>query len=381
MRFTTLVAALAASSATAELVKRDENKLFTLEIAPGETVTVTEEEKWEMMDKRIHFFDITEWSDVPAVSGGDFKLAAALPFPKEMNQTCHVNALIPKLSKDRMQAHLERFSAFHNRYYLSRTGVESAEWLYGQISAIVDAAGHPTANVRYVRHVAWSQPSIVVTIPGQNQRTVVVGAHLDSVISGDRGAGRAPGADTDKISTDDNGSGSVMILEVLRVILSDPRVASGELLNTVEFHWYGAEEAGLLGSQDIFTQYRAAGRQVVSMLNQDMVGYVGRDGIERFGVVTDWTDPDQVAYMKRVIDAYTDIPYEDTVCGYACSDHASANRNGYPSSFIFEAPFGNHNPYIHTPNDTLEHVSFDHALQHAKMTTGYIYELAYWPFA
>lgn len=213
-----------------------------------------------------------------------------------MNQTSHVNALIPKLDKSRMQAHLERFSAFHNRYYLSRTGVESAEWLFGQISAIVDAAGHPTANVRYVRHTAWSQPSIIVTIPGQNQHTVVVGAHLDSVISGDRGAGRAPGAD-------DNGSGSVMILEVLRVALTDSRIAAGELLNTVEFHWYGAEEAGLLGSQDIFTQYNASRRQVVAMLNQDMVGYVGRDGLERFGVVTDWVDLDQVAFMKRVIDA------------------------------------------------------------------------------
>lgn len=101
---------------------------------------------------------------------------------------------------------------------------------------------------------------------------------------------------------DDNGSGSVMILEVLRVLLSDPKIASGDILNTLEFHWYGAEEAGLLGSQDIFTQYRASSRQVVSMLQQDMVGYVGRDGVERFGVVTDWVDLDQVAFMKRVID-------------------------------------------------------------------------------
>ncbi|KAK1489315.1 peptidase family M28 [Colletotrichum cuscutae] len=283
MRLTPLLAALAASSAAGSFVEpRDPNKLFTLEIAPGQTVTVTEEEKWEMMDKRVHFFDITEWSDVPAVaSSADFKLLAALPFPTQMNQTCH-------------------------------TGVESAEWLYGQISAVLDVAGHPTANIRYVRHTAWSQPSIIVTIPGRNQRTVVLGGHLDSVISGDRGAGRAPGAD-------DNGSGSVMILEVLRVLLSDPKIASGDILNTLEFHWYGAEEAGLLGSQDIFTQYRASNRQVVSMLQQDMVGYVGRDGVERFGVVTDWVDLDQVAFMKRVIDTYTDIPYEETVCGYACS--------------------------------------------------------------
>ncbi|KAF6816607.1 bacterial leucyl aminopeptidase [Colletotrichum plurivorum] len=369
MRFPTLLAALAVST-SASSIKRDENKLFTLETAPGETVTVTEEEKWEMMDKRIHFFDITEFPTLPSAP----RLAAALPFPSSMNQTCHVASLLPKLDTSRMRTHLERFSGFHNRYYLSRTGVESAEWLHGQIASVLDAAGHPTANARYVRHTAWSQPSIVVTIPGANQRTVVVGAHLDSVISGDRGAGRAPGAD-------DNGSGSVMLLEVLRVLLSDPRIASANLLNTVEFHWYAAEEAGLLGSQDIFTQYRAANRQVVAMLNQDMVGYPGRDGVERFGLVTDWTDADQREFLKLVIDAYTDIPYEETVCGYACSDHASANRNGYPSTFVFETPFGNHNPYIHTPNDTIEHVSFDHALQHARMTTGFLYELAYWPFA
>ncbi|KAK1989968.1 peptidase family M28 [Colletotrichum falcatum] len=384
MRFIRVLAALAVSSAAGSSVApRDPNKLFTLELAPGQTVTVTEEEKWEMMDRRVHFFDVTEWPGVEAASPAaaaaaaappDSRPLAALPFPTAMNQTPRVDALVAGLSGENMRADLERYSSFHNRYYLSRTGVESAEWLRGRVGAVLDAAGHPTASARLVRHAAWAQPSIVVTIPGRDQRTVVVGAHLDSVVSGDRGAGRAPGAD-------DNGSGSVMILEVLRVLLSDERVASGDLLNTVEFHWYAAEEAGLLGSQDIFAQYRALDRRVVSMLNQDMVGYVGRDGVERFGVVTDWTDPDQVAFMKRVIDAYTDIPYEETVCGYACSDHASANRNGFPSAFVFETPFGNHNPHIHTPNDTMEHVSFDHALQHAKMTTGYVYELAYWHFA
>lgn len=95
---------------------------------------------------------------------------------------------------DKVKSQLEEFSAFHNRYYLSRFGVEAAEWLYGQVKEVIDESGNTLANVRYVRHMAWSQPSVVVTIPGRTQRTVIVGAHLDSVISGDRGAGRAPGA-------------------------------------------------------------------------------------------------------------------------------------------------------------------------------------------
>ncbi|KAK1973744.1 hypothetical protein LZ30DRAFT_787535 [Colletotrichum cereale] len=321
-----------------------------LEVAPGKTFSVVEDKKWLMMDIREPFFDITDWLDVPAVAPpSDSKPLAALPFPTVMIQTRHVKALIHKLRKDIIRADLERFSSFHNRYYLSRPGVESAEWLHGQARAVIDAAGHPTAYVRY---------SALILTPPSKETTAVV------------------------LICDGNGAGSVMILELLRVLLLfDKRIASGDLLNTVEFHWYAAGEAGLLGSQQIFNQYRAIKRQVVSMLNQDMVGYVGRDGVESFGVVTDWTHPDQVAYMKRVIYAYTDIPYEETVCGYACSDHASATRNGFPSAFISEAPFGKHNPYIHKLNDTMENVSFDHVLQHAKMTMGYVYELAYWPFA
>lgn len=53
MRYTVpLIAALAATaSATApEDVKRENTELFTLEIAPGETVEVTEDEKFRMID-------------------------------------------------------------------------------------------------------------------------------------------------------------------------------------------------------------------------------------------------------------------------------------------------------------------------------------------
>lgn len=72
---------------------------------------------------------------------------------------------------------------------------------------------------------------------------------------------------------DDDGSGSVTILEAMRVLLSDPKIAAGEGANTLEFHWYSGEEAGLLGSQDIFEKYAADGEVVKAMLQQDMTGY------------------------------------------------------------------------------------------------------------
>ena len=69
-----------------------------------------------------------------------------------------------------------------------------------------------------------------------------------------------------------------------------------------------------------------------------------------------------------------------TKCGYACSDHASASRYGYPSAFVIESDFDHSQKRIHTTEDKVEYLSFDHMLQHAKMTLGLAYELAYAEF-
>lgn len=74
---------------------------------------------------------------------------------------------------------------------------------------------------------------------------------------------------------------------------------------------------------------------------------------------------------------YTEIGYVDTECGYGCSDHASATAAGYPSSFVIEAAMDETSPYIHTADDTLDTVSYEHMIEHAKLVTGYAYELAF----
>ncbi|WAO96351.1 Peptide hydrolase [Fusarium falciforme] len=375
MRYTVpLVVALAASVSAAvpraPLGERAD-KLFTLEIAPGETVEVTEDEKFQMIDDHIHFFDITEWKDHQPASAARL-LATTASYPSKVQHKSNVEKIIKNVDLKKIEKQLKKFSSFHNRYFNSKYGVEAAEWLHKEVKKVIKK--HPLATVRLIQHQAWSQPSIVVSIPGKVRlKTIITGSHLDSVISNDRGAGRAPGAD-------DNGSASIMLLNVLDAFLKDPRIAKGDHDNTVEFHWYSAKETGLLGSQDIFNTYSRLGIQVEAMLNQDMVGYKGRDGVERFGLITDNTDPGQNDFLKVLIEEYADIPYEESQCGYACSDHASANRNGFPSSFLFETPFGNHNPHIHTPNDTIAYVDFDHIAQHVKVTTGFVYELAHHDF-
>jgi leucyl aminopeptidase len=152
-------------------------------------------------------------------------------------------------------------------------------------------------------------------------------------------------------------------------------------LNLQKFHWYAGEEAGLLGSQAIFNSYSSSRRTVNAMLNQDMTGYTAgytSKGLSpKFGVITDNVSASLTAFTKKVITAYTNTAYADDKCGYACSDHASANRAGFPSVMIYESEMAYENPYIHTAQDTIDRVDFAHALEHARLVVGWVVELGF----
>ncbi len=97
---------------------------------------------------------------------------------------------------------------------------------------------------------------IADSVRGDKDRTIVVGAHLDSVAEG-------PGIN-------DNGSGSSTILEIAEEMaeLGDrPR-------NRVRFAFWGAEEAGLVGSTAYVEEQIENGGidQIEANLNFDMVG-------------------------------------------------------------------------------------------------------------
>jgi leucyl aminopeptidase len=61
-------------------------------------------------------------------------------------------------------------------------------------------------------------------------------------------------------------------------------------------------------------------------------------------------------------------------------DHSSATKAGYPSAFVIESDFKYSDRKIHTTEDKLEYLNFNHMLQHARLTLGLVYELAFAKF-
>ncbi|KAH8146670.1 uncharacterized protein LAJ45_09353 [Morchella importuna] len=349
------------------------SEMRLVQLSPMEMKWITEDEKMELIRNGRNFMDITDNQDLGytnAFQEASKPRKGKVEFPPKPQFQELVTPLLGNLTKSNMQANLEKFTSFHTRYCKSDYGRQSSEWLLNRIN---ETAAHllPSIELRPFKH-SWQQASIIASIPGKSKKTVVIGAHQDSINLYFPSFLRAPGAD-------DDGSGTVTILEAFRVLVEYLADTGIQLENTVEFMWFSAEEIGLLGSQAIFSQYEKEGREVVAMLQQDMTGFVQKTldagKPESVGVITDYVDEGLTEFIKEVITEYCDIPYVLTECGYACSDHASASKAGYPSAFVIESAFSESDDHIHTTEDKIEYLSFDHMLQHAKLTLGLAYEL------
>lgn len=222
---------------------------------------ITEGEKSLLVLANIQFMDITEEEDSDLQYSD---AAAASTFPTQLAYVGKLEGLFSNISLDRMESRLRDFTSFRTRYYRSSEGRHSQAWLLKTIHDIVANGPDLGISVREFEH-PWGQNSIILHIPRTAKshspdELVIVGAHQDSTNL--LPFLNAPGAD-------DDGSGTVTNLEALSLL-----IASGfrPVNSSVEFHWYSAEEGGMLGSQAIATRYQKDGRSVRAMLQEDMYG-------------------------------------------------------------------------------------------------------------
>lgn len=165
---------------------------------------------------------------------------------------------------------------------------------------------------------------------------------------------------------DDDGSGTVSVLEIAEALAAMPQKPKRSIL----FVWHTAEEKGLLGSR-WFTEHPTVQReQIVAQLNMDMVGRGSADDIAGGG-------PDylQLVGSRRLSTELGDIveavnsanahpfkfDYQFDANGhteriYCRSDHYNYARYGIPITFFTT---GLH-PDYHQVTDEPEYIDYDH---------------------
>jgi leucyl aminopeptidase len=275
-----------------------------------------------------------------------------------------VQGLLPQLSAANILTNIQQLSGaagFATRFYTSAGGAASSTWLHSLWQGY--AAGRPEVTIELIE-TGFAQKSVIATIPGTTlaSEVVVIGGHLDSVVSG---SNVAPGAD-------DDASGIATISEVFRVMMDQ----NYQPLRTVKFMAYAAEEVGLLGSKQIVNQHKNAAINVVGVVQFDMTNYLG--STKDIWLMQDFTNAAQNTFVGNLIDTYVGATWGTDSCGYGCSDHASWHNAGYPTSMPFESRMSQHNPTIHSTRDTLS-VSGNtatHAHKFARLGVAFIAELA-----
>ncbi|KAH9948861.1 peptidase [Amylocystis lapponica] len=349
----------------------DLNEVRLVQLEGQPPVQMTELDKIKLRAQGVDFFDVTETQDLGATAHLRLAQKASFPTPSKGDL---IKPILKTLSTKNLEANLRKFSSFRTRYYRSDTGKQSQQWLASKLAEITEAyapeALQSKISITEFAH-SFPQSSVILRINGSDptdDSVIVIAAHQDSTNTWPFLP--APGAD-------DDGSGSITIVESYQALIA----ANFTPIHAVEFHWYAAEESGLLGSQAVAQDYERRGINVTAVSHFDMTAWVKHGTREEVGLVTDFVDLDLTDFSKQLIDAYLDIPWVETQCGYACSDHASWTKAGYPSSFSIESTFENSAQHVHTTRDTIDisdEFSFNHMQEFSKLAVAFAVELGGW---
>jgi len=172
---------------------------------------------------------------------------------------------VDKVSEQQITTAIESIASFHTRHTLSDLNTKAAEWIQQQFQEIT----YKDVMLHRFGLGDLQRGNVVCTKAGDNSpdEYMIICAHFDSRMQElDDSTSRAPGAD-------DNGSGTVVILEAARVL------ASVRTRRSIQFVTFTGEEQGLLGSTAYAQYVHGQGQKVRRVLNLDMVGHPVKQGV------------------------------------------------------------------------------------------------------
>ncbi len=280
-----------------------------------------------------------------------------IQYPNETNR------LISSINPMYIWNRLTSLTNYPDRFADSKNGVKAAIEIHDEMIELATSTGHKSDVTIYFVPTGkfYKQPSVVMKYGNSDEPGIVIGGHMDTLSSK---FSVKPGAD-------DDGSGSVTVLETAHTILS----SGMHFKKPIYFVWYSAEEMGLVGSQFVVEDFVNKNIPVSAVIQFDMTGYRYQND-PTIWLINDYVNPDLTAFIETLITTYVKVPVGYTECGYACSDHATWTMNGFASSMPFEAAFGRDNPDIHTSRDTIEKLSLEHMINFATLGVAFATELA-----
>ena len=176
----------------------------------------------------------------------------------------------------------------------------------------------------------------------QKDQIILLSAHLDHL--GVRDGKTYPGAD-------DDGSGTVAVMELARALAKEPRAA-----RTVVFALWGSEEAGLLGSKYFLKHPTFELSKIVANLEFEMIGRADPKVKPDQLWLTGWERTDLGPVLAAHGALLTGDPHPEQGF-FMRSDNFALAKEGIVAQTV--SSYGLHKDY-HQPTDTLEKVDWQH---------------------
>ena len=261
-----------------------------------------------------------------------------------------LDSIVSLVSQDSVQAYLERLQAFHRRLVGTDSNYAARDWIYNKLQSfsLDEVLLYP-----FTGEQLWSYNEVPCynvlgykTGTVEPEKFVIVGGHFDGV--------------PDCPAADDNGSGTVGVLEIARAL------SQVETDMTIIYIAFDSEESGLWGSWTYAWDAAYRGDDIVVMYNMDMIGHLTNNswatlyaGPER-GFADLWGDlaPSLVGISMY----YGGMSYS--------SDHYPFLEAGYDVAFVQEGDFS---PHWHEPTDSTQYVNYDYLTRMIQATAATAY--------
>lgn len=318
-----------------------------------------------------------------------------------------ISKLIASISETRMAQLLRTLAGFGTRNTLSDTasatrGVGAArQWIYDemkrtsprlQVSFDTHQIPKGAGNGRITRDVELR--NVVAILPGRTARRIYVSGHYDTVNLGSQGQAGLnttaggygnPADNADAPGADDDGSGTVLVMELARVFAESGITFDATLVFTA----VAGEEQGLLGAREEARGAKAANIPVQAIFNNDIVGgSVGGDGTVDGATIRLYSEGPEdspsrslAAFTQRVAARYVPshrvrlMARRDRFS--RGGDHTAWNLEGF-AAVGFRESRENYSKQ-HNANDTIDGVSFAYLGQNARVNAAAMAVLALAP--
>ncbi|KAK4700766.1 bacterial leucyl aminopeptidase, partial [Phenoliferia sp. Uapishka_3] len=282
-------------------------------------IEVTEGEKALLVFQGTRFVDVTDAFDIVGITEKETyphkvsTLGNARGFWPEVSADKRVGQiaytakalkpLIKSIDLEYMETFLRNFTSFRTRYYRSETGRQSQQFLLAELKSIASMNKKANVTFREFQH-PWRQKTIIArfepSVNATSPKVVILSSHLDSI--NQLVFLPAPGAD-------DDGSGVSSNLMAFKALVANDFVPSTQ---AVEFHFYSAEEGGMLGSQAVAQSYRSDGKTVRGMLHLDQTAWVKKGSTPVIALINDNVDAGLTDFIRKLIGEYSALDYVDT---------------------------------------------------------------------